>query len=800
MLDINERVDNLLNLIFKSGVWLIAFFLPLLFWNFTSEFYETPKFILLAVVTVLLIVIWLVRFTITGKLNVTRTPLDLPIILMLIVFLISTFFAASRPVAIMGNLPRIHGGLATYIVYALFYLVLVSNLKQIAAVKQVISLLLISGIVLAVLSLSSYAGFNLFFLPWTAGIGFTPTGTSFTTAALLAILLPFPLMSILHTSSTEPLSSTPKAEGNVISSITDNLTGKKIAAKLSMTKLFYTLILSLFTATVVLTGSWVNYLAAAAAFALVLFVAPPMSIKKNIYLVSIPVAVAVVVAFFSFVPVGGSKNILYTQAQSFPREIQLPFDSSWKVAVSAFRDAPFWGTGPASFLFDFTTYKPAEFNATKLWNIRFDQAFNEYLQFLATLGALGLIALLLLTSLFISFASRALTSSQNSLGISLAISGITFFILLALHTSTLTLWVVGMLILASFMTTYKNITKEMSFGGGLSDNNNTAINGLRFDLLPAILLLAAVGLGSLGLYQTGKTVLADYHHRQALNAVARGQGLTAYNELVRAEQLNPYVDLYRTDLAQTNFALANAIASAKGPTEASPAGSLTDEDKTNIQTLLSQAINEGRAATTISPNNAADWEVLGSIYRQISGVAQNALTFSLDSYGRAISHDPLNPMLRLTVGGIYYSVKNYDMATRFFTDAVNLKPDFANAYYNLAVVLRDNNDLASAVASAERTVSLLDPASADYKTAADLLSNLKDRLASEAAKQQAAGGTNQQGAPAAQTNSALQNSNLPKVLDLPKPENVATPAAVKKQGQGQAQAQPTPTPTPVPQP
>ncbi len=119
------------------------------------------------------------------------------------------------------------------------------------------------------------------------------------------------------------------------------------------------------------------------------------------------------------------------------------------------------------------------------------------------------------------------------------------------------------------------------------------------------------------------------------------------------------------------------------------------------------------------------------------------------------------------------------MAVRFFSDAVNLKPDYANAYYNLAVALRDKGDLVSAASSAERTVSLLDPKSPDYKAASDLLASLKDQIASEAAKQESQ--AKQAEAPAAKSNSALQGKNLPQVLDLPKPENVATPPAVKKQ-------------------
>lgn len=768
----NERINIWLNIVFNFGVMTMAFITPLFFWNLTSEFYETPKYLLLVVFLGILLVLWGVKGLISGKMTITRTSLDIPFFLLLLVFAISTFFAPSKQIAIFGNLPRINGGLAAFASYVIFYFVLVSNLKQISAIKQLIHLLLASGAILSILSILSYAGINVLSFPWTGALNFTPTGSSFSTTAFLVLLLPFPLMAILQGSEREML-------GNVGNEVGKSLGFGKIASGAFFNKVILSVVLLLFAAAIVLTGSNATYIAGAAALALILFISSPISIKKNAVFIAFPVIVAVVLAVLSFLPLGGSGNPFYSKAQNFPREIQLPFQTSWKVSISAFRDSPFWGTGPGSYLWDFTTYKPVEFNNTKIWNIRFDTAYNEYLHLLATLGALGLLALLFLTVMLISQAVRSLSGSQGNVNVSLAVSAIIFFILLALHTSTVPLWIIGIIIIASFMATQKKQGDEVA----LSSNPVHAQTGeglkLQFDAVPTVLLLIVLLVVGYSFYFIGNFALADYYHRQALNAVAEGRGLDAYNLLITTEKLNPNVDLYRTDMAQTNFALANAIAAAKGPTEASPAGSLTEQDKQNIQTLLSQAITEGRVAVTLNPDNPVNWEILAAIYRQISGVAQNALLFSLDSYGRAIQKDPLNPLLRLTVGGIYYSAKNNEMAVRFFSDAINLKPDFANGYYNLAVALKEKGDLISAASAAERTVSLLETDSADYQVAAEFLSNIKNQLSVEQAKQQAQ--QEQTTPPAAKSTSNLENKNLPQVMNLPKPENIATPEAIKKQ-------------------
>jgi tetratricopeptide (TPR) repeat protein len=315
----------------------------------------------------------------------------------------------------------------------------------------------------------------------------------------------------------------------------------------------------------------------------------------------------------------------------------------------------------------------------------------------------------------------------------------------------------------------------------------------QFDLFPVVVfivfLIAAVPV----LYKTINVVMADYYHRLALSQ-ANKNGTLTYQYLQKAEQINPEIDLYRVDMAQTNFALANALALQKGPTKDNPQGTLTDNDKKTIQTLLSQAINEGRVAVVLSPRSARNWEVLASIYRNITGVAQNALAFSLDAYSGAIQRDPLNPALRLSVGGIYYAAKNYDLATRFFTDSINLKPDYANAYFNLSLAFRDKGDLQNAALVANQLVILLQknsPNSADLKTAQKYFEDLKVQIETNTRAAQEQEALNN-------ANSPLQDANISgvNVSNLQNTPKVKVPSPVKSNPNANI-PQLTPTPTPA---
>lgn len=762
MNDLKLVLNKYFNWLIRLGIILIILSSFFLFTNLTSEFYDIPKFLVLLAISGILLVLITLRFNLNNKVVLIRTPLDIPLLLLLTVAIVSTVLSSAPFVSLLGNQLKIHSSLTSLTVYIIFYFILVNSLKT-KDVRQVLFLSTVAAVALSAVTLLAYGGVKILPSPWSHGTNFTPTGSSLSTTAVLAMLIPIVASQIL--SVTNPLF-------------------------LILNSIF----LTLFGITIALTGNLATWIASAVALSLTLLISrffDNIGQIKPINLIALigPIILIGLVSLLSFIPpLGSAKNPLYTQAKNFPKEVQLNFIPSWKISVSSFRDRPFWGSGPATYLFDFTNYKPIEFNSTKSWNLRFDSAFNEYLQVLANLGAVGLIALLSLTALFISSAYGALTSKQyeprttnHELNTPLAISGLVFFVVLALHSSTLVLWVFGLLILASFMVSnLPTATSAKSWSSLLQIARNVSSGQpgeetIKVDALPSVLLTVSLGMVLFAFFFAGKYTLADYHHRVALNAIAQNQGVAAYNELVTAEKLNPVSDFYRIDLAQTNFALANAIAQAKAPTEASPAGFLTDQDKQNIQVLLQQSINEARSATTLSPRSALNWEILGLLYRQISGVATNGLVFSLDSYGKAIAQDPLNPNLRLNVGGVYYVTRNFDLAIRFFTDSINLKPDFANGYYNLSVALRDKGDLTNAQSTAEKVLTLVEKDSPDYKVANDYLTDLKNRIASGSA------GESQIKPPASQTSGALQKEALPKVVNVGNPpEKIATPAAVKK--------------------
>jgi len=394
---------------------------------------------------------------------------------------------------------------------------------------------------------------------------------------------------------------------------------------------------------------------------------------------------------------------LYTLFQNRP--IVLPLDTGWKIATGTIGQSltsAFVGVGPSHFIDSFTLYKPIEFNNSLLWNLRFVTSSNLLFYLLTTTGIFGLSAFLWLTISLLQTAKKRLDTNLTSIlekGLigSLVLALVSFVVLPTPQISLFTFFVV----LALFVSNLR-----LSGNTKYVFDNTEKFNDSGWQK-PAIALIILAGLISGGYFLT-RLVLADYHFAKSLQAAAANRGTETYNEQIAALQLNPWNENYRVSYSQTNLALANALAAQPN---------LTDQQKQTVLALVQQSIREGRNAVSLEPRRAGDWENLSIIYRNLINFAQGADQFAIATQNQAITFDPTNPRLRLDLGGIYFSLKDFQSAGQTFAQAVTLKPDYANAHYNLAQAMKELKLNSQAVQQLQATATLVcgSPQSADCK-------------------------------------------------------------------------------------
>jgi len=378
----------------------------------------------------------------------------------------------------------------------------------------------------------------------------------------------------------------------------------------------------------------------------------------------------------------------------------LPAQIGWSIAVETLKNPikALFGVGPNQFFSAFTQFKPISINLTPYWTVGFNYSSNEFFQILTTLGLVGLATYLFLISRFIKAATKKVVSvSIWVILVSLILTPGNFFIYFIL---------VVYLALDSAEETTKN--KENVF----PLNQKLGLSLAAF----ALILTAAC------FYFLGRNLLAEFYYQRSLISAQQGQAAKTYNLLNQAINLNPYKSNFHQSSSQTNFVLANTLVANSSPT------GLSDQDKSAIAQLIQQALREAKNDVSLAPQNAQSWENLASLYRQLLNFAQGADQWAAASYNQVLKLDPNNPQAYLNFGGFYYSLAQYDQAISLFQAAVTLKPNFANAYYNLAAGFKMEKEYPKAYEALIQTNRYLPFDSPDYQKVQKEIEEIKTHL------------------------------------------------------------------------
>lgn len=426
--------------------------------------------------------------------------------------------------------------------------------------------------------------------------------------------------------------------------------------------------------------------------------------KKEIGAIVGFIAVAVIVA--------GLAATLVNLVPKLPTAL-FPIPASWAVLLEAFKvpGQALFGVGAENFLSAATAGRPIGLNAGAFWNVRFTVGSSWAFQLATTLGLLGLVGLLMLVRGLV----RAIAgSSAGLLGwgarLSLFLGLLAWF--LVPPNLTLLITLVALLIISQE-------TSERQFA--------VKSKWLRSGLAAGILVVAAVTLAA-----AGRSYAAETAFYRSILASQKNNGSETYNQQVEAIRLNPQVTRFHIGLSQTSLALANVIVGSS--ITASPAGSLSDQDRQMVTQLLQQTINEAKVSTTLAPKSVLVWENLASVYESIMKVAQGADQWAIAAYQQAIALDPTNPILRLRLGGVFVGLGRLDEAAYQYQLATILKPDYANAHYNLAFIYRRQNNFLKAALALAATKLLVLPGSDDEQKLAAELSEVRGQLTPEELK------------------------------------------------------------------
>jgi tetratricopeptide (TPR) repeat protein len=232
-----------------------------------------------------------------------------------------------------------------------------------------------------------------------------------------------------------------------------------------------------------------------------------------------------------------------------------------------------------------------------------------------------------------------------------------------------------------------------------------------------VLIIGLVGWG------LGRYLLGEYYTFVAVLGATKNDALSVYNNQQHAITAYPYSAAFRRNYSNTNMVIALNLSTRPN---------LTDQEKQQVVSLVQQSINEGKIATTIQPTNSINWVNLARIYTNLIGTVQGSDSWAVAAYSQAITTAPSDPILHLEAGGLMYRLNQPQQAVQIFEQTVQLKPDWPNAYYNLASAYKLNKENEKAIAAYKQAISLLSTTPDEQKRVQSELDQFQKDLAQPA--------------------------------------------------------------------
>ncbi len=669
-----------LDFIIVSTIALVFFLCPLFFTNLVAQGIGFEKMILFYFLVLVGIVAWVTKGVVQGELNLKRTPLDWPILLLLIIFGLSTFFSVSMKDSLIGSYGNPAKGLAAIIIYILFYYLVVNNLNA-KRIKIIFWSLITATGLLVIFSLLQLK--NIFILPlaFTHAQNFNPLGSlSGLTAFIVAVL---PLLIIAMAQVQEIF---PKANKFLIYAV-KTICGLVVAGAL--------IILSLLNGFTFWPIAIVSIV-----IVLMFFLAKIIKITNNNLLIPLIVFLLLIILL-----VLGNFNVA---GLNLPAEVSLSRSASWQIAQGAIKEHPLLGSGPSTFYYDFSKFRDIKFNASPLWNVNFDSASGIIFELAATIGAIGalIFIILILIALSVSFLTILKTEDREVssilLGLFSSLVAIILYLLLFSQSNSLliTFVIISVFAFAAGLVMYPDKVKVLKLSFRASAKYALALAAIFLCVSAGVVVLFTLGL---------KMYLAD---ESAQQATLTSDLNIKVADLDKAIDLAPYQDVYYINNANNYMALANQAAT-------------TNKSQVDINNYLSKAINLGKQAIALAPNRSSNNELLALIYENASFYTQGALDWADNSYTKEMELDPNNPTPNFRLGLVNMARANAESdpeqkkfyinaAIKDYEQAIAKKGDLAAAYYGEAIAYEKLNNLDSAIDQLKKA-NLSDSTNLDYR-------------------------------------------------------------------------------------
>ena len=630
---------NIMKLL-KFLILTLIFLLPLFWLPFSFEIFEFNKFYLLFFGSWFLILIWILKQILKDKeIRFCWNTFDFLVLIFILVAFFSFIFSKDKISGLFGTYGRTNDGILALLSFFALYILVRNNLAvgEIKISEIFNSLFFASFLVLlwALIHISFLAFGVLQRIPFLKNFVMNPASASiFGLAVFFSLIFVWVLARLL------------------------------IAKERKIIQVFYIIFIALNLVLLLLFDITVAWILLALSFIFFIF----LTIKDRIFREDVgklffPLLFLFLVIVFSFL---NFRALIFnlTGKVLFPNILQetvLSQKNSWQIALRSATSGIkniFLGSGPATFLENFTKFRPDSFKKDGLWQVRFNMAGNYFSEILVFFGSLGAI----IFSIILLWLLALVVFKKGATEIIPLKTFLLFTILLPIFTfQNMVLggifWL-GLAIGANLIS-----TKEKRY----------PIQGfpeitLIFETITVTLILLFIFCFSLGI----RFYFADYYYQKGFLEPDLDKKIEYFQK--SANNFNRYQPYYQMALSQVLISKVQVEMQKENP------------NQQLIQNQIFLALDAAKKAFELSPR-LPYIENLANIYRDLIRLASGAEDWAIKKYQEAHSLDPKYPLHFVEIGKILIAKADILTARENFEKALELVPDLPQAKIQLALIL-----------------------------------------------------------------------------------------------------------------
>ena len=402
----------------------------------------------------------------------------------------------------------------------------------------------------------------------------------------------------------------------------------------------------------------------------------------------------VTLAVFSMVFGNYINNVLPSPIKIVHSEVSPSWQGTMDIGGAALTQptALFFGSGPNTFAREWGLYKPASVNQTIFWNTDFNAGRGSIPTSFVTTGIVGILAWVVFVVFLLWVVVRALvrrgqdapdTTYAAAFGLA---SGylIAFFVFYSPGPalSALVFLSAGLLVAFSF---HARITEPLYISLRGESTRSVA---------------QAVALAVFGLV----IIAAPFGVLRSLSAeILLNRSIAVFNETKDTEATSALIK--KSLWINSSNTRAHRLAIQLGLVQLQEIVAHADpQDETvraQLQATIQATIQHGLDAVSINGEDYQNWLELAGLYQQLAGVkVEGAYEGARAAYQRARLENPSSPVPLFQLAQLELLEGRKEAALQNLAAAVQLKPNYAAAYYVASQIYASDNDLKNALSAA----------------------------------------------------------------------------------------------------